>query len=100
MSDEAGRDRCTALWKTFSVKCATEEEEETESEEGCKRGSSGTIRQTRLGHVARVGVRGDTAAPLAKGFIYVLRPSILIKSVWFLHHHGCRRVESLLNLKK
>ena len=39
-----------------------------ESEEGRKRGSSGTIHQTCLGHVARVGVRGDTAAPLAKGF--------------------------------
>ena len=67
-----------------------------EFEEGRKRGSSGIIHQTYLGHVARVGVRGDTAAPLAKGFIYVLRPSILIKSVWFLHHHGGRRVESLL----
>ena len=33
MSDEAGCDRCTALWKTYSVKCITEEEEETESEE-------------------------------------------------------------------
>ena len=29
MSDEAGRDRCTALWNTFSVKCTTEEEEDT-----------------------------------------------------------------------
>ena len=29
MSDEAGRDRCTALWKTYSVKCTTEEEEDT-----------------------------------------------------------------------
>ena len=36
---EAGRDRCTALWKMYSVKCTTEEEEETESEEGRKRGS-------------------------------------------------------------
>ena len=70
--------------------------EETESEEGRKRSSSGTIRQTCPGHVARVGVRGDTAAPLAKGFIYVLRPSILIKSVWVLHHHGGGRVESLV----
>ena len=38
MSDEAGRDRCTALWKTYSVKCTTEEEEETEFEEDRKRG--------------------------------------------------------------
>ena len=67
-----------------------------EFEEGRKRGSSGTIHQTYLGHVARVGVRGDTAAPLAKGFIYVLRPSILIKSLWVLHHHGGGRVESLV----
>ena len=29
MSDEAGRDRCTAFWNTFSVKCTTEEEEDT-----------------------------------------------------------------------
>ena len=124
MSDEAGRDRCTALWKTFSVKCATEEEEETESEEGRKRGSAGAIRQTCPGHVARVRVRGETTAPPAKGcqehlgafrgitkpletgkvlgegsktyLIYVLRASILIQSVWFLHHHGGGRVESLV----
>ena len=64
---EAGRDRCTALWKTYSVKCTTEEEEETEFEEDRKRGSSGTIRQTCLGHVARVRLRGETAAPFAKG---------------------------------
>ena len=57
MSDEAGRDRCTALWKTYSVKCTTEEEEETESEERRKRGSWGTIRQTCPRHVARVRVR-------------------------------------------
>ena len=67
MSDEAGRDRCTALWKTYSVKCTTEEEEETEFEEDRKRGSSGTIRQTYPGHVARVRMRGETAAPPAKG---------------------------------
>ena len=94
------------------------------TEEDRKRGSSGTIRQTCLGHVARVRLRGETAAPSAKGsqehlgasrgirkpletgkvlgegsktyFIYVLRPSILIKSVWFLHHHGGGRVESLV----
>ena len=42
MSDEAGRDRCTALWKTDFVKCTTEEEEGTESEEGRKKGSWGT----------------------------------------------------------
>ena len=44
MSDEAGRDRCTALWKAYSVKCTTEkeEEEETEFEEDRKRGSSGS----------------------------------------------------------
>ena len=94
-----------------------EEEEETESEEGRKRGSWGTIRQTCPGHVARVRVRGGgRQPPSAKGsqehlgasrgirkpletgkvsgegsnrfFIYVLRSSILIKSVWFLHHHG------------
>ena len=29
MSDEAGRDRCTAFWNTFSVKYTTEEEEDT-----------------------------------------------------------------------
>ena len=29
-------------------------------------------------------------------FMYVLRPSILIKSVWFLYHHGGGRVESLV----
>ena len=40
MSDEAGRDRCTALWKTYSVKRSTEEDEETEFEEDRKRGSS------------------------------------------------------------
>ena len=67
MSDEAGRDRCTALWKTYSVKCTTEEEEETESAEGRKRGSSGTIRQTCPGHVTRVRMRGETAAPLVEG---------------------------------
>ena len=67
-----------------------------EFEEGRKRSSSGTIHQTCLGHVARVGVRGDTAAPLAKGFIYVLRPSILINSLWVLHHHGGGRVETLV----
>ena len=35
-----------------------EKEEETESEEGRKRRSWGTIRQTCPGHVARVRVRG------------------------------------------
>ena len=29
-------------------------------------------------------------------FVYVSRPSILIKSVWFLHHHDGGRVESLV----
>ena len=67
MSDEAGRDRCAALWKTYIVKCTTEEEEETESEEGRKRGSSGSIHQTCPGHVARVRVRGETAVSSAKG---------------------------------
>ena len=73
--------------------------------------------------MARVRVRGDDIPP-AKGsqehlgasrglrkrletgkvlgeeiktdFIYVSRPSVLIKSVWFLHHHGVARVESLV----
>ena len=67
MSDEAGRDRCTALWKTFSVKCATEEEEETESEEGCKRGSSGIIRQACPGHVERLRVQGGSQPLPPKG---------------------------------
>ena len=67
MSDEAGRDRCTALWKTYSVKCTTEEEEETEFEEDRKRGSSGTIRQTCPGHVARVKMREEMTGPPAKG---------------------------------
>ena len=67
MSDEAGRDRCTALWKTYSVKCTTEEEEETEFEEDRKRGSSGSIRQTYPGHVVRVKMRRETTGPPAKG---------------------------------
>ena len=67
MSDEAGRDRCTALWKTYSFKCTTEEEEETEFEEDRKRGSSGTIRQTCPGHVARVKMREEMTGPPAKG---------------------------------
>ena len=74
--------------------------------------------------MARVRVRGETTAPPAKGcqehlgafrgirkpletekllregsktyFMYVLIPSILIKGVWFLHHHGGGRVESLV----
>ena len=94
------------------------------NEKDRKRGSSGTIRQTCPGHVARVRVRGETAALPAKGsqehlgacrairkpletgkvlgkgsktyFISVLRPSILIKSVWFLHYHGGGRVEALV----
>ena len=37
------------------------------TEEDRKRGSSGTIRQTCPGHVARVRLRGETAAPSAKG---------------------------------
>ena len=85
--------------------------------------ASELIRQTCPGHVVRVRVRG-MAAPPAKGsqehlgasrgirkpletgkvlgegsktyFIHVLIPSILIKSVWFLHHHGGGRVESLV----
>ena len=67
MSDEAGCDRCTALWKTYSVKCTTEEEEETEFEEDRKRGSSGSIRQTYPGHVVRVKMRRETTGPPAKG---------------------------------
>ena len=67
MSDEAGRDRCTALWKTYSVKCTTEEEEETEFEEDRKRGSSGSIRQTYPGHVVRVKMRRETTGSPAKG---------------------------------
>ena len=66
MSDEAGRDRCTALWKTYSVKCTTDEEEETEFEEDRNRGTSGTIRQTYSGHVARVKMRRETTGPPAK----------------------------------
>ena len=42
----------------------------------------------------------ETVKVLGEGsktyFMYVLRPSILIKSVWFLHHHGGGRVESLV----
>ena len=65
-----------------------------ELEEDRKRGSSGTIRQTYPGHVVRVKMRRETTGPPAKGkqehlvlktyFIYVLRPAILIKTVWFL----------------
>ena len=40
-----------------------EKEEETESEEGRKRRSWGTIRQTCPGHVARVRVRGGDDSP-------------------------------------
>ena len=49
------------------MKCTTEEEEETESEEGRKIGSWGTIRQTCPGHVARVRVQGGRQSPSAKG---------------------------------
>ena len=76
------------------------------SEEDHKRGSSGTIRQTCPEHVARVKMRRETTGPPAKGrqehlvlktyFIYVLRPAIWIQTVWFLHHHGGGRVESLV----
>ena len=60
--------RCIALWKTYSVKYTTEDEEETEAEEGRKRGSWDTIRQTCPRHVARVRVQGGaTAPPSAKG---------------------------------
>ena len=97
------------------------------TEEDRKRGSSGTIRQTCPGHVARGRVRGETTAPPAKGSqehlgafrgsrkpletgkvlgegsktysIYVLGLSILIQSVWFLHHHGGGRVESLVKIR-
>ena len=93
-------------------------------EEDRKRGSSGTIRQTCPGHVARARVQVGWQSSSAKGssehlgaprgmrkpletgkvleeglktyFIYVLIPSILIKSVWFLHHLGGGRVESLV----
>ena len=92
------------------MKSTTEEEEETESEEGHKKGSWGTIRQTCPGHVARVRVRGESS-PFAKGcqehlgaprvikkpletgkglgegsktyFIHVFSPSIFIKAFGF-----------------
>ena len=59
--------RCIALWKTYCVKCTTEDEEETEAEEGRKRGNWGTIRQTCPGHVARVKMREEMTGPSAKG---------------------------------
>ena len=46
----------------------------------------------------------ETVKVLGEGsktyFIYVLRPSILIKSVWVLHHHGAGSVESLVKNDK
>ena len=93
---EAGRDRCTALWNTFSVKCTTEEEEDTNPKKDVKEAVRAPSTKRALGTWRVLGCGGDTAAPLAKGFIYVLRPSILIKSLWVLHHHGGGRVESLV----
>ena len=56
--------------------------------------------QKHLGASRGIRKRLETGKVLGAGsktyFIYVLRPSILIKSVWFLHHHGGGRVESLV----
>ena len=57
--------------------------------------------------IARMLFRGDLLisvtvqgilmnAKICAKKIYVFRPSILIKSVWFLHHHGGGCVESLV----
>ena len=48
------------------------------------------LTMTKLIRVTRKPL--ETGKVLGKGsktyFIYVFKPSILIKSVWFLHHHG------------
>ena len=57
-------------------------------------------RQEHPGASRGIRKRLETGKVLGAGsktyFIYVLRPSILIKSVWFLHHLGGGRVESLV----
>ena len=61
----------------------------------------------RCKQIARMLFRGDLLisvtvqgilmnAKICAKKIYVFRPSILIKSVWFLHQHGGGRVESLV----
>ena len=56
--------------------------------------------QEHLGASRGLRERLETGKVLGEGsktyFIYVWRPSVLIKSVWFLHHHGGARVESLV----
>ena len=56
--------------------------------------------QEHLGASRGLRERLETGKVLGEGsktyFIYVWRPSVLIKSVWFLHHHGDGRVEPLV----
>ena len=56
--------------------------------------------QEHLGASRGLRERLETGKVLGEGsktyFIYVWRPSVLIQSVWFLHHHGVARVESLV----
>ena len=69
-------------------------------------GARGTAAPIAKGSQEHLGTPKGIREPLETGkvlgegattyFIYVFRPSILIKSVWFLHQHGGGRVESLV----
>ena len=86
----------TQLFQMILREVCTKGRRGHELEEGRKEAVRAPSTKRTLGTWRVWGVRGDTAAPLAKGFIYVLRPPILIKSLWVLYHHGGGRVESFV----
>ena len=63
---EAGRDRCTAFWNTFSVKCTTEEEEDTNPKKDVKEAVRAPSTKRALGTWRVWGCGGTRQLPLPR----------------------------------